>query len=151
MNLYELGFQTTVTAAGAALAEIVAAGRPMAILEFSAFNSAATAAARLQLGRPGNTPAGGSVVPAATPINLPQDMVASGGGVILSGQTTPPTAPVAGEVKRNWSLPATIGAAAVWSWLPGEMVVGTTRSRSLLFWNVTGIIGLQNCHIKWLE
>jgi hypothetical protein len=152
VNLYELAWQTTATANAAPIFELIASGRPLSLLELVIRNNAATAQAQGQLGRPGNTPAGGTAQTATLPINVPQDGVASGGGVILSGWTTAPTQPAAGNRHRISGMPASIGAGETWSWLPGEMIVGTTRSRSLVYWNASGaVIGLLNCYAKFVE
>lgn len=144
MSNYERGDLTTATAAASAALEIRAgASEPMYIKELGLFLTAATAST-LGLGRPANTPAGGTVGLGSA--DLDPDDVPSVGGVVLSGQTTAPTAPTI--FKRTIVLPGAIGNGIVWTWPePGLRVKQTT---SLVVWNVALNSALRY-YIRWSE
>lgn len=147
---YELGIFTTGTGSGAAAAEFRAgAARPMSILEMGLFLNAATATT-LALGRPGNTPAGGTAQTATLPSNLMPSGGASAGGIILSGWGTAPTAPSAGNTMRMWQSGATQGAGIVWTWDQGEMIVSPTTSSGLVLWNLAANAQMR-MYLKWIE
>lgn len=148
-SVYELAVQTSAVGAGAPSLEILAVGRPMMILELELANSAATAAS-FTLGRPGNTPAGGTVQTATLPINRPAGGIASGGGTIAAGWTTAPTVPAAGHSHRRIGLAAAIGNGWLGVWGPREMMLDPTRTGSLILWNVSAV-GVMNVRIKFEE
>lgn len=148
-SAYEITVQTSATGSGAPSLEIVAVSRPLAVMELEISNSAATAT-QVILGRPGNTPAGGTAQTATLPINRPPGGVASNGGLIISGWTTAPTIPAAGNQHRRVGLPAAIGAGWLGVWAQKEMMVDPTRSGSLILWN-TAVIGVLNVRIKFEE
>lgn len=147
--LYELGIATTVTTTATPILEILTGGRPISILEMGFFNTAATAGS-FQIGRPGNTPTGGTGQTATLPIQRTPGGVASAGQAIVSGWTLAPTISAAGNVHRKFALPGAIGNGAVYTWNPLEMVVESTRSSSIVLWTLS-VVGLLNCYIKFLE
>ena len=147
---YELGMLTTgVTNANAALEIVAGSAKPMSILEMGIYLNAATATT-LTLGRPGNTPTGGTPQTATLPITLGSQLGASVGGIVLSGWGTAPTVPAAGNSMRMLSLPAAIGNGVTWNWEEGEMVVSPTRSSGLVLWNVVTNSALR-FSLKWSE
>lgn len=147
---YEIGVLTTTATSGSTAVEFVAgSGRPMHILEMGIFLNAGTATT-LVLGRPGNTPAGGTVQTGTLPTTLGTSLGASVGGIILSGQSTAPTVPAAGNSFRMITLGATIGNGIVWNWEEGEMMVSPTRSSGLILWNLALNSALR-FYVKWTE
>lgn len=150
MALYEVGGLTTGTGSGAAALEIVAGtNSPMSLVELGFFLTAATATT-LSLGRPGNTPAGGTSQVATLSSTLGSGGTASLGGFILSGWSTAPTAPSAGNTMRTIQLPANIGNGIIWSWDLDELIIGPTRSNGLVLWNLAANSALR-FYIKWRE
>lgn len=148
--LYELGVLTTTVTLSSVAAEIRAGtAAPMELLEMGIFLNAATATT-LALGRPGNTPAGGTSQTATKPSGLNAVGGASLGGIILSGQTTAPTVPSAGNTLRQIALPAAIGNGIVFTWQPGELIVSPTTSDGLILWNLTAGSALR-LYIRWRE
>lgn len=147
---YELGSLTSGTASGSAALEVVpGAARPMSILEMGIFLNAATASI-FRVGRPGNTPAGGTSQTATLPVGLTPSGGASVGGIILSGWTTAPTVPAAGNSMRMISLPGAVGNGVVWAWPLGEFIVNPTRSSSWVLWNEQ-LNGALRQYMKWDE
>lgn len=147
MALYEIAIQTSATGTGAPSLELLAVTRPTFLRELEIANSAATAAS-LILGRPGNTPAGGTAQVATLPINRPPGGQPSVGGLIIAGWTTPPTIPAAGNMHRRIGMPAAIGAGWLGVWAPWEMTLDPTRSGSLILWNASAI-GVLNVRAKF--
>lgn len=132
---YELGILTTGTANASAAAELRAGtAAPMSLLELGIFLNAATASL-LTVGRPGNTPAGGTSQTATLPTSLRPSGGASLGGIILAGWTTAPTVPAAGNTQRSLSLPGAIGNGIVFTWQIGEMIISPTTSSGYVIWN----------------
>jgi hypothetical protein len=85
------------------------------------------------IGRPGNTPAGGTIVnPLPTD---PADAATTGPGIITTGWTTAPTVP-ATFLKRA-SIAASLGSGVVWSFERDKWLVGATRANSLLVWVIS--------------
>lgn len=85
------------------------------------------------IGRPGNTPAGGTVVnPVPTD---PADAATTAPGIIVAGWTTAPTVP-ATFLKRA-SVAASLGAGVVWTFERDKWLVGAARTGSLLVWVVS--------------
>lgn len=150
MLLYELGIATSQTTTGNPLLEFQAgSGRPASILEMGVFLNAATAST-IQLGRPGNTPTGGTPQVATAGINRLPSTPNSTGGVIIASWTVAPTIPAAGNIHRRIGLAAAVGNGMIWSWNPGEMVVDPTRTGSLILWSLS-TVSVLNTYIKWLE
>jgi hypothetical protein len=149
VNIYELGLLTTTITSASCAAEIVGGTRPISILEIGTFNNAATAST-FALGRPGNTPAGGTATTATKPSHLPTGGVVSSGGVILSGWSTAPTAPAAGNTLRQIGLPNLVAAGVVWTWNVGELMVGTGRADSVVLWNLAAG-SAQRFYVKFAE
>jgi hypothetical protein len=147
---YELGILTTGTASGAAAAEIRAGtSTPLSLLELGIFLNAATATI-LQIGRPGNTPAGGTAQTATKPTSLRPSGGASLGGIILASWTTAPTVPAAGNNHRQISLPAAIGNGIVFSWQIGEMIISPTTADGMVIWN-SQLNSALRIYMKWDE
>lgn len=147
--IYELGILTTGTASGAAALELRAgSGRPMRVQEFGVFLNAATASI-MRCGRPGNTPAGGTAQVATNPSDL-SSTTASVGGIILSGWTTAPTVPAAGNTMRMVAEPAAIGNGMVWAWVPNSFLVSPTTSLGWVLWNEQ-LNAATRSYVKWDE
>lgn len=150
MAVYEVSSATSSGTTGAAALEFVAGtNAPASILEFGIFLTAATASTYI-LGRPGNTPAGGTPQTATLPANLPSGGGASVGGFVLSGWTTAPTVPAAGHTLRSIALPAAIGNGIVWTWEPDQLVVSPTRSSGLILWNAATNSTVR-FYLRWRE
>jgi hypothetical protein len=148
MARYELSVLGGSALSGAAQAEIVAITNPMSILEMGCRNNAATAGS-LAVGRPANTPAGGTAQTATGQSDW-STTGASLGGIITTGWTTAPTAPAAGRTLRAWSVGAVIGDGMVFTWEPGEFVVPVGRANGVVVWNLAAV-SAQRIYIKWTE
>ena len=150
LTTYELGILTTVGTSGVAACEFQAgAAKPMAILEMGIYLSTATATT-LTLGRPGNTPTGGTPQTATAPTTLGPGLSTSAGGIILGSWGTTPTVPSAGNSFRMVVLPGAIGNGFTWNWEEGEMIVSPTRSSGLVLWNA-GTNSVLRLSVKWTE
>src|SRR5215472_1267418 len=136
----ELAFSTAAAGAAAAYSEFVPNGTRRAyIREMGMFSQSATAAAKTQLGRPGNTPAGGTVQvgSAQDPSN-----VAPVSGVVTSGWTTAPTAPSAANTLRQWDFNNVPGSGVIFTWpADGELIAGASRANGIVTWNAGGSAG----------
>lgn len=146
---YEQGVLTTGTASAAPALEFRAVTRAASVLEMGIFLNAATASI-IRVGRPGNTPAGGTVQTSSNPINLPPSGPASGGGTILAGWTTAPTVPAAGNSLRMLGLPGAIGNGIVWTWLLDEFLISPTTTLGYTIWNEQLNSALR-VYVKWEE
>lgn len=144
---YELAIQTSAVTTGVPSLEFVGGTAPASILELEIANSAATAAS-LIIGRPGNTPTGGTAQTATLPLNRPPGGAASAAGVIIAGWTSAPTIPAAGNQHRRVGLAAAIGNGWLGVWAPKEFIVDPTRSGSFIIWNASAV-GVLNVRIKW--
>lgn len=147
--LYELGRATTVTTTATPVWELMTSGRSISVLEIGIFLNAATAST-FQLGRPGNTPTTGTAQTATQNTMQVGAATASAGGIILSGWGTAPTVPAAGNIHRMAGLPAAIGNGIVWTWNPGEMMITSTRSTSLIIWTLS-VVSVLNTYVKFIE
>jgi hypothetical protein len=108
------------------------------------FSQAATAF-RGQLGRPGNTPTGGSVTVGAA--QDPSEVAATAG--VTTTWTVAPTAPSPGM--RQFDFNNVPGSGVIFTWpADGEVVVGTTRASSLILWGVTAG-PLMDLYLVWSE
>lgn len=144
MSNYERGDLTTATAIGPALEIRAGAGEPMYIQELGLFLTAATASS-IGFGRPANSIGAGGTVGLGS-ADLDPDDVPSVGGVVLSGQTTVPTAPTI--FKRQIVLAGTIGNGIMWTWpAPGLRVKQNT---SVVLWNIA-INSALRTYIRWSE
>lgn len=143
MRYYELGGLTTLTAINTVPIEFRAIGDASYIEELGLFLTAATATT-LGFGRPANaTGAGGTVL--AGDADLGTDEQLSSGGVILSGQTTAPTAPT--TYKRTILIPGAVGNGIVWTWPRGLRVKPGT---SLTLTNIAASSALR-FYVRWYE
>lgn len=143
MHGYELGLLTTNVTINTIAAELRATTRSMYVREIGIFLNAATATT-LGLGRAANvTGVGGTVNLGQT---LSNDDEASVNGVVLSGQSTAPTAPTL--YHRQIALPGAIGNGMVWVWEdPGFRIkLGT----ALVLVNVTASSALR-LYVRWEE
>lgn len=129
MALYELGFVTTNTAAASIAFEFRAGGDPAYIREIGLFANTAVAAT-LGLGRPANTVGAGGTLTLGQ-ANISDDSAAVG-GVVLTGQTTLPTAPA--NYLRRAGIPAAIGNGIIWTW--GERGLRVKQATSLVVVNI---------------
>jgi hypothetical protein len=139
--------------AGGILAELAAnATNRVKLRELGVFmNSAAGGAVTVGLGRPGNTPAGGTA-----DLGVAEDLVdtqVAQTSLITAGWGTAPTVPTL--IYRQIVLPATVGAGVIWSWAPGdELCLGLTRNLGLVLWALAqGTAASQTCSIyaRWTE
>jgi hypothetical protein len=130
MNTYEVGLLTTQTASASIAAELRATTRSMYLRELGLFLAAATSTI-VGLGRAGNVTGVGGTLNLGQPtahhvVGSTAGMEeASVNGIVLSGQTTAPTAPA--SYHRQIGLAAAIGNGIVWEWPhPGLRIpVGT--------------------------
>jgi hypothetical protein len=146
MARYEAGFVTPAAAAGAAYATIhTAASQRARIREIGLFCNAATASS-IQLIRPANTPV-------ATTSVLGQALDPGDPASVTNCDTAWSTAPTisANVPLRKITLPATIGAGVIWSWLPDQPLVINVSSW-LVLWNFgAGAGSVLNGYIAWDE
>lgn len=130
MATYSLGVRSSGTASGAALWELrTGASFRVKIMEIGIAMAAATASV-FGLGRP----AAIGVTPTSPVTLLAEDPAegASSASVSLAWGTGP-TAPTGTNYLRRIGLPATIGAAWVWSWSRGLIV---PVSSSMVLYNL---------------
>ena len=147
--LYEVAITNTATTAGAAYFEFAAPTRQASLLELGVFLAVATASSWL-IGRPGNTPAGGTIQTATKP-TFNGAATASTAGLAPSA-TTAATVPAAGNTFRRFGLPGAIGNGVVFTWNPLEMIVGTSRADSVVVWGLTAVAASGvNCYAKFIE
>ncbi len=129
MAIYSIAVRTTNVTIANATVEFRAV-RSIDILEINIFSTTATAAS-YGFGRPANTPAGGT-------INLGQaedpNAAATTSGLVISGQTTAPTAPT--NFIRRVHLPGAIGAGMLFTW-PERGGLRLAAGSSFVVWNVT--------------
>lgn len=126
---YMLGGLTSTTGLNTTAMEFRAGARPMFLEELVITLEAATAS-KLALGRPANSVGVGGTLLLGSP-DLDPDEVASEGGVVLSGQTTVPTAPT--TYKGHLVLPGTIGNGFPWQLYGGIRI---KQGTSLVIWNI---------------
>src|SRR5687767_4306614 len=109
MAAYEIGLRTSVVTTGAAGYELRAGTRRVQVHEIGITLQAATAST-FGIGRPQNTPVGGT-----NNIAPPGDAAdaAFGGSNILAGWSTAPTAPA--TFFRRHGFPATIGSGIIFT------------------------------------
>jgi len=151
---YSLGKSSAAVAVtgGGILGEIAASSSErLRVREVGVYmNSAAGGAVTVALGRPGNTPVGGTA--ALGNAEDPADPAATG-QVLTAGWSTAPTVPTV--IFRQIVLPATVGAGVSWYWPPGdELLCGVTRNLGLVIWDLAQTIAAsQTCSIyaKWAE
>lgn len=154
MAIYQLGFQTLNTVAGAPDFEIVASnGSPMSILEIG-YGPAADVQLTATYGRPSNSPVGGSLFTAAAPSGQPPGSAGSNGGVILNWTGgTAPAIPASGHSLQTFRSPSVAATRVSWisSWLPGELIVwGRGSNGGLVIWNADNTFK-ANVWLKWEE
>ncbi len=129
MAIYSIAVRTTTTTIANAAVEFRAVSA-VSILEINVFSVAATAVS-FGLGRPANTPAGGT-------INLgqaeEQGSAATTSGLVISGQSTVPTVPA--NFLRRVHLPGAIGAGMMFTW-PERGGLRLTAGSSFVVWNIT--------------
>lgn len=143
---YEWGGSGVATpGAGAASIELEGNGtRRAKVREIGVFSQSATAT-RLQIGRPGNTPTGGSVTVGGS--QDPSDAAATAG--VTTTWTIAPTAPSPGL--RQFDFNNVPGSGVVFTWpSDGELVIGTTRASSVVVWAVSASPTLDH-YFVWSE
>jgi hypothetical protein len=107
------------------------ATRRAKVRETQLFITGATAS-RFSIGRPGNTPTGGSVTVGGA--QDAGDAAATAG--VTSTWTTAPTVP--SPHMRGVDFNNVVGSGVIWTWpSDGEFVVGLARSASQLVWSLT--------------
>jgi hypothetical protein len=146
---YELGISSIAAAAAAAGAEFQSnAVRRAKLRETGMFSQAATAA-RIVLGRPGNTPTGGAVTIGGA--QDPAEAAATAG--VTTTWTVAPTVPA--PVMRQIDFGATAGSGVIWTWpADGELALGLTRAGSLVYFNPSGSPGtwpILSLYLTWGE
>lgn len=130
---YELALENVTNAGSAAPQfELESNGtRRPKIREHSLFITAATAS-RFSIGRPGNTPTGGSVTVGGA--QDPGDAAATAG--VTTTWTTAPTVPA--PKMRSVEFNNVVGSGVIWTWpSDGEITCGLTRAGSLIDWSGT--------------
>lgn len=128
---YEAAVSTVAAASAAAASEFECNGtRRSYIREMGVFSQAATAFSKGQIGRPANTPTGGTLT-----AGQPQDPGnAAGTAGFTTTWTTAPTAP--SVPMRQFDFNNVIGSGVIWTWpSDGELVAGPTRANSIVLWN----------------
>lgn len=145
---FEAAVSTVAAATAAAYAEFEPNGtRRCYIREWGVFSQAATAAAKTQIGRPGNTPTGGAVT-----VGIAQDPGnAAGTGGFTTTWTTAPTAPA--TPFRQFDFNNVIGSGVIYTWpSDGEMISGPSRVNSVILWNAGGTTGpICDLYAVWGE
>jgi hypothetical protein len=85
------------------------------------------------LGRPGNTPTGGTA--SVPPPTDPADSATTTINTYVAGHTLAPTVPAA-FMKRT-SIAAALGNGWVWNFEPDKWIIGPTRNLSLVLWIIS--------------
>lgn len=151
MSVYELGFAPTNTLANTAQWEFVAgSGEPANILEIG-YSRTATAGEQWLIGRPGNTPAGGTPITASNPTDLKDSASTSSGGIVLSGWTTAPTAPSGGKLFTTQRWQTANQQGMLFSWWKGLLIVDPSRNNGLVMWASDAPAAGTRVWIKWEE
>jgi hypothetical protein len=148
---YEAAISTAAAGNGAAYAELYANGtRRAKVREVGMFSQAATAAAKTQLARPANSPAGSSGAVAGVPQD-PSD--AAGTANLVAAWTTAPTTPT--SVFRQFDFNNVIGSGVIFTWpSDGELVVGPARTTAngFVVWNAGSAAGpASDLYAVWSE
>ena len=130
MAIFEIGLRTTGVGIATAGLEIRASASRMVRLHELHILMAAATATVFGIGRPANTPTGGT---ANAPLAIDTDDVVAFGGVIaLAGWTLAPTAPAA--FYRRIALPATVGSEHLYR---PSRAIEIPAAGSLVLWNIT--------------
>jgi hypothetical protein len=140
--LYELAITSATAAAGANYFEHLSNGtRRCHVREYDFFSQTAVAISLAQLGRPANTPAGGTATVASGGQQDPAE-AAGTGGFITSGWSTAPTQPATTARLKQFDAAAVIGSGVIYTWpSDGEVKIGLTRNLSLTLWNAGAATG----------
>lgn len=151
-HLYEVAWTYTSGAAAHAIGEIIPATlatgkRPPEIREMGIYNVSGVAA-EIGWGQPaaiGITP--GTLVTVQA-INT-FDTIA-GNTTVAASWGTAPTAPTI--FRRRAEIQAVIGAGAIWTWNPGELVMWSGAAISTLVpWQISALAVTYDCYIKVAE
>lgn len=137
---YEAAITTGAAGAAAPYAEVFGNGtRRAKVRELGMFSQAATAAAKTQVIRPGNTPAGGT----GTVVLQAQDPADAAGVTSLTTSTWTTTPTAAAVPLRQFDFNNVIGSGVIYTWpSDGELVVAAARGvGGLLVWNAGGSAG----------
>lgn len=126
MACYEIGVRTSGVASASAALELRSGTKRARVHELGITLQAATATT-LGLGRPANTPAGGTNNP---PLATDAADSAALAGAYLAGWSTVPTAPT--SFLRRIGFPATIGSGAIWTFR--NLIIPV--SASIVLWNL---------------
>lgn len=132
MARYEIGIRSTNVTIANAMAEFRAVRR-CDVLSCEIYLVTGTACT-VGLGRPANTPAGGTIQLGQAYDGVGAPTTTS--GLVISSQTTAPTVP--GQFFKRINFPAAVGAGIIWTWEPGELAVNT--GASLVLWNITATV-----------
>lgn len=137
MAVFEIGLRTSVTSTGAAGLEIRAGTRRVQIYEMG-FTLQAATASTFGIGRPGNTPIGGTnnVPPPGDPADAAALFQA-----ILAGWSTAPTIPAV--FMRRWGFPSAIGSGIIHTFR--RLII--PASGSLILWNLSAV-GVSDVYVQ---
>jgi hypothetical protein len=128
---FEAAISTVAANSGAPFSEFEPNGTRRAyVREIAIFSQAATALSKGQIGRPANTPTGGTLV-----VGQAQDPSNAAGtaGFTTTWATTPtaPTVPM-----RQFDFANVTGSGLIYTWpTDGELISGPTRASSVILWN----------------
>jgi hypothetical protein len=140
MAVYEIGLRTSVVTTASAGYELRGSTRRLQVFQIGITLQAATAST-FGIGRPANTPAGGTnnVAPPGDPADA-----ATGASNILAGWSTAPTAPA--TFFRRIGFPATIGSGIIFTFRQLILPI----SGSLVLWNLSAV-GVSDLFIIFEE
>lgn len=146
-RIYEAGVAKTTGAAAGAIATAIAGTRRASILELGIFVTTAVAG-EVGIGRAANTAVGaltGVVVQPGDPADE-----AGTATLTTSFATTQPTAPT--NPMRRIQFPATIGAGAIWTWAPGELMIpASSLVNPFVVWQFSALAVGYDVYVKVLE
>jgi hypothetical protein len=148
MAWYEIGFTTTATTTGAAIAAFRAPTRASCLWEIGLFCNAATASQASLLRNTNGSYAAStstSVGQAVLPISP------AGTSLVDTAWSAAPTITAASRLRRG-QLPATIGAGLIWTFRNGIWVRNATATDILVLWNEGGTTNsVLNGYAVWEE
>ena len=142
---YEAGVTKVFSAATGPVAGVWAASRRLELRELGISIGVAPASApELLVGRASNTP--------SAPVGVtgqPGDVAdIAGTGILATSWTTAPTVPT--NPMRRYVVPNVVGAAIIWTWGPGEMII-TAAASTLVVWMAATLTVTYSLYAKWLE
>jgi hypothetical protein len=148
MPRYSIGFVSSATASGAAIATIEAPTRNLYVVEIGVFCNAATASGVSLFRNTASGEANNAASSAGQPFNPPD---VAGTGIIGTGWSTAPTITAASRIRRG-QLPATIGAGLIWTFPTPMLIRNATKTDYLVLWNESGSTNsVLNGYVTWDE